>query len=381
MEQVYEIDKITKQLLSVIAIIITIGLIMIYSSSFILSTEIYQHSYHYIARQLIYLMMGLGIAVIVAKTKYSFWYKYGYMINIAATMIVALTIVKGLGNNVKGASRWLSVGGFSIQPGELVKFTIILSALFFFEQWHAMDPKQRAKHGFTLLLPVTLLIKQPDFGSFSICFIVVSFVGFMSSFPRKYFYITLLVGSISGIIILFSQAYRVKRMLTYLDPWKNPQGSGFQIIQSYMAFANGSFLGKGLGNSNEKLFYLPEAHNDFIFSVVGEELGFVGVFLIITLFVAMIYFGFKLVLKLQNRVAVILGASIIFVLGIQALLNMGVVLGLLPTKGLNLPFISYGGSSLICNFFGLGLLMSAVRGCREELILKAKKEESWQTAQ
>jgi cell division protein FtsW len=148
-----------------------------------------------------------------------------------------------------------------------------------------------------------------------------------------------------------------------------------------MAFANGSFLGKGLGNSNEKLFYLPEAHNDFIFSVVGEELGFIGVFLVIVLFVAMIYFGFKLVLKLQNRVAVILGASIIFVLGIQALLNMGVVLGLLPTKGLNLPFISYGGSSLICNFFGLGLLMSAVRGCREELIIKAKKEESWQTAQ
>lgn len=380
MEQVQEIDKITKQLLSVIAVIITIGLIMIYSSSFILSTELHNNSYHYILRQMIYLIMGIGIAIIVAKTKYSFWYRYGYYINIAATMIVALTIVKGLGNNVKGASRWLSLGGFSIQPGELVKFTIILSALFFFEQWHSMDPKQRLKHGLSLLLPVALLIKQPDFGSFSICFIVVSFVGFMSSFPRKYFYITLLVGSISGIIILFSQAYRIKRLLTYLDPWKNPQGSGFQIIQSYMAFANGSFLGKGLGNSNEKLFYLPEAHNDFIFSVVGEELGFIGVLFIILLFVAMIYFGFKLVLKLNDRVAVILGSAIVFVLGIQALLNMGVVLGLLPTKGLNLPFISYGGSSLICNFFGIGLLLSAVRGSRESILLKTKKEESWQTA-
>lgn len=380
MEQVQEIDKITKQLLSVIAVIITIGLIMIYSSSFILSTELHNNSYHYILRQMIYLIMGIGIAIIVAKTKYSFWYRYGYYINIAATMIVALTIVKGLGNNVKGASRWLSLGGFSIQPGELVKFTIILSALFFFEQWHSMDPKQRLKHGLSLLLPVALLIKQPDFGSFSICFIVVSFVGFMSSFPRKYFYITLLVGSISGIIILFSQAYRIKRLLTYLDPWKNPQGSGFQIIQSYMAFANGSFLGKGLGNSNEKLFYLPEAHNDFIFSVVGEELGFIGVLFIILLFVAMIYFGFKLVLKLNDRIAVILGSAIVFVLGIQALLNMGVVLGLLPTKGLNLPFISYGGSSLICNFFGIGLLLSAVRGSRESILLKTKKEESWQTA-
>ena len=167
-------------------------------------------------------------------------------------------------------------------------------------------------------------------------------------------------------------------MLTYLDPWKNPQGSGFQIIQSYMAFANGSFLGKGLGNSNEKLFYLPEAHNDFIFSVVGEELGFIGVFIVICLFLAMIYFGFKLVLKLSNRTAIIMGSAIVFVLGIQALLNMGVVLGLLPTKGLNLPFISYGGSSLICNFFGIGLLLSAVKGSREEVMLQLKKEEAWQ---
>lgn len=380
MEQIQEIDKITKQLLLVIAVIITVGLVMIYSSSFILSTELYQNSYHYILRQLIYLGMGISVAVVVSKTKYSFWYRYGYYINIAATLIVALTIVKGLGNNVKGASRWLSLWGFSIQPGELVKFTIILSALFFFEQWHSMETKQRLKHGLSLLFPVVLLIKQPDFGSFSICFIVVSFVGFMSSFPRKYFYITLVVGLISGVVILFSQAYRIKRLLTYLDPWKNPQGSGFQIIQSYMAFANGSFMGKGLGNSNEKLFYLPEAHNDFIFSVVGEELGFVGVLVVILLFVAMIYFGFKLVLKLNDRIAVILGSAIVFVLGIQALLNMGVVLGLLPTKGLNLPFISYGGSSLICNFFGVGLLLSAVKGSKESLLLKDKKENTWQGA-
>ncbi len=375
MEQVYELDKITKQFLSVMATLITVGLIMIYSSSFILSTEIYDNSYHYILRQVIYLFLGLSVAVIVSKTKYTFWCKYGYAINLAATAIVALTIIKGIGSSAKGASRWLSFGGFSIQPGELVKFTIILSALTFFEEWHKMDNKTRMKHGFTLLLPVALLIKQPDFGSFSICFIVVSFVGFMSSFPRKYFYFTLAAGSIAGVVVLFSQAYRVKRLLTYLDPWKNPQGSGFQIIQSYMAFANGSFLGKGLGNSNEKLFYLPEAHNDFIFSVIGEELGFVGVVCIALLFVTMIYFGFKLVLKISDRVAVILGAAIVFVLGIQALLNMGVVLGLLPTKGLNLPFISYGGSSLICNFFGIGLLMSVVKGHRDELIKKMPAEQ------
>lgn len=366
-DQVHEVDRLVKVFLSVLGIIITVGLIMVWSSSYILASEMFGSSLHYIIRQLVYLFLSIGVVFVVAKTKYTFWIKYGYLINIAASLIVALTIVKGIGASAKGASRWLSFGGMSLQPGEIVKFTVILSALSFFENWNKMDTKERLKHGATLLLPLALLIKQPDFGSFSICFMVISFVGFMSSFPRKYFYASLLTGGVAGVFILFSQAYRVKRLLTYLDPWKNPHGSGFQIIQSYLAFANGSLLGQGLGNSNEKLFYLPEAHNDFIFSVIGEEMGFVGVVLIICLFVAFIYFGFKLILQIRDRVGVILGSAIIFVLGLQALLNMGVVLGLLPTKGLNLPFISYGGSSLICNFFGIGLLLSVVKGYRDEI--------------
>jgi cell division protein FtsW len=367
-EHISDVDRLIKVFLSILAIIITIGLVMVWSSSYILANEMFGSSLHYIVRQMIYLFMSISLAFIVSKTKYTFWIKYAYLINIVASLIVALTIIKGIGSAAKGASRWLTFSGMSIQPGEIVKFTVILSALSFFENWNKMDSKERFKHGGSLLLPLALLVKQPDFGSFSICFIVMSFVGFMSSFPRKYFYYSLVAGGFSGLIILFYKAYRVKRLLTYLDPWKNPQGSGFQIIQSYMAFANGALFGQGLGNSNEKLFYLPEAHNDFIFSVIGEELGFIGVFLIVCLFVAFLYFGFKLVLQVRDRIGVILGTSIIFVLGLQALLNMGVVLGLLPTKGLNLPFISYGGSSLICNFFGIGLLLSVIKGYREELL-------------
>ncbi|MDD4974428.1 MAG: putative lipid II flippase FtsW [Bacteriovorax sp.] len=366
-EHISDVDRLVKAFLSTLAIIITIGLIMVWSASFILAAEKFGSSLHYIIRQLIYLSLSVGLAFTVSRTKYTFWIKFGYLINIAASMIVALTIIKGVGSSAKGASRWLTFGGMSIQPGEIVKFTVILSALSFFENWNKMDTKERLKHGGSLFLPLALLIKQPDFGSFSICFMVIAFVCFLSSFPRKYFYYSLIGGGIGGLMILFSQAYRVKRMLTYLDPWKNPQGSGFQIIQSYMAFANGSAFGQGLGNSNEKLFYLPEAHNDFIFSVIGEELGFIGVFLIICLFIAFIYFGFKLVLQVKDRIGIILGSAVIFVLGLQALLNMGVVLGLLPTKGLNLPFISYGGSSLICNFFGIGLLLSVVKGYRDQL--------------
>ena len=371
-DQVLDVDRLVKAFLSILAVLITNGLIMVWSSSFILATEMFGSSFHYIFRQLTYLFLSISLAYIVSKTKYNFWIKYGYLINIVASLIVALTIIKGIGSSAKGASRWLTFFGMSIQPGEIVKFTVILSALSFFENWNKMETKERLKHGATLLLPLALLVKQPDFGSFSICFVVMAFVGFMSSFPRKYFYTSLVCGGFSGIIILFYKAYRVKRLLTYLDPWKNAQGSGFQIIQSYMAFANGSLLGQGLGNSNEKLFYLPEAHNDFIFSVIGEELGFVGVFVIICLFLAFLYFGFKLVLQVRDRIGIILGSSIIFVLGFQALLNMGVVLGLLPTKGLNLPFISYGGSSLVCNFFGIGLLLSVVKGYRQELLQESE---------
>jgi cell division protein FtsW len=367
-EEISELDKLVKAFLFTLAIIITIGLIMVWSSSYILANESFGTPNHYIFRQLIYLFLSISVAYGVSKTKYTFWLKYGYLINIAASLIVALTIISGIGSSAKGASRWLSFGGMSLQPGEIVKFTVILSALTFFENWKKMENNERIKHGLSLFLPLILLIKQPDFGTFFICFVTISFVCFMSSFPRKYFYYSLMVGGIGGIFLLFSQAYRVKRLLTYLDPWKNPQGSGFQIIQSYMAFAQGSLFGRGLGNSNEKLFYLPEAHNDFIFSVIGEELGFIGVFLLIALFIAFIYFGFKLALQLKDRLSVIMASSIIFVLGLQALLNMSVVLGLLPTKGLNLPFVSYGGSSLLCNFFVICLLLSLINGYRSQLI-------------
>jgi len=367
-EQVLEIDRLTKIFISILGIILTIGLVMVWSSSYIIASETFGNSLHYILRQLLFVVLSIVVVLFVSKTKYTFWIKYGFYINLIATAVVALTIIKGVGASAKGASRWLNLGFMTLQPGEIVKFTILLSSLSFFENWNKFEIKERIKHGLSLILPLALLIKQPDFGSFSICFMTMAFVGFMSSFPRKYFYYSLGIGFISGLVLLFSQAYRVKRLLTYLDPWKNPTGSGFQIIQSYLAFAHGKVFGQGLGNSNEKLFYLPEAHNDFIFSVIGEELGFVGVFCLILLFILFIYFGFKLALKVRDRVGVILGASVIFILGLQALLNMGVVLGLLPTKGLNLPFISYGGSSLLCNFFGIGLLMSITKSSREEML-------------
>ena len=261
----------------------------------------------------------------------------------------------------------IAINNAGIKPGEIIKYTVMLASLSYFEKFYDYSNSDKVLFGSLLFFPLAVLIQQPDYGTFLICFVVIVFVCFMSSFSRKHFFYLTSIGAILGSVVLFMESYRVKRIFTFLDPWENPQTSGFQIIQSYLAFANGGIFGEGLGNSNEKLFYLPEAHNDFIFSVVGEELGYLGVLFVVLLFLIFIYLGFKLALKINSKFSQVLTISIVFLIGIQAFLNMGVVLGLLPTKGLNLPFISYGGSSVVSNFFAIGLIISAFRQERRSL--------------
>ena len=366
-DTIAQIDRSQKIFLGVLSAIIVLGIVMVYSSSYIYARDIYGDSAHYIYRQVLFLSVSIPMCWVISKTKITFWLKYGWFFHLGVCLALLAAFIPGLGNHVKGANRWLSFGGFSLQPGEMVKYSVLLVAVPFFENFFDMDVKERTLKGSLLALPLLLLILQPDFGTFSICFLLMATVCFLSSFPRKIFYSSLVIGILAIIPILFAKAYRVRRLFAYLDPWKNPQTSGFQIIQSYLAFANGSIFGTGLGNSNEKLFYLPEAHNDFIFSVIGEELGFVGVFVVVSLFMLLIFFGFRLVTRLEKRSSSLLATSVIFALGLQAFLNMGVVLGLLPTKGLNLPFISAGGSSLLANFFAIGLFLSAVVQRKKEL--------------
>ncbi|MCF8058144.1 MAG: putative lipid II flippase FtsW [Bacteriovoracaceae bacterium] len=362
------IDKSQKYFLGVLSSLVVLGVVMVYSSSYIYARDIYGNSSHYFYRQLFFIGIGAPMCWIISKTKISFWLKYSWFFHLIVTLLLIATFIPGLGNQVKGANRWLYVGGFGLQPGEFVKITSLLVAVPFFEGFFKVSPRERMAQGLFIVLPMIVLLIQPDFGSFSISLGLVAVVCFLSSFPRKYFYSAFAVGVLGIIPILISQPYRVRRLFAYLDPWKNPQTSGFQIIQSYLAFANGSIFGTGLGNSNEKLFYLPEAHNDFIFSVIGEELGFMGVFAVVSLFLGLIFFGFRLVTRLEKKSSTILATAIIFTIGFQATLNMGVVLGLLPTKGLNLPFISAGGSSLIANFFAIGLFLSAVTERKKTLI-------------
>ena len=353
------VTKLKKYLLLDISLILIIGIIMVYSSSYIYAKEVIGSSTHFLFKQLAFLIIGSAFAFVVSKTKLAFWYKHIYKFNWIATFLLAQTF-SPLGINIKGSQRWLSIAGVSIQPGEFVKYTLLFTAVYYFQRFNKYSIEERAKKSLAFIVPLGILIAQPDFGTFTICSVMIAFACFLSDFPRKYFYSIGAVGVVGIGLILVSAPYRVKRLLTFLDPWADPQNSGFQIIQSYLAFANGHFFGQGIGNSTEKLFYLPEAYNDFILSVLGEELGFLGLLVVICLFAAFIYLGFRLALAVQSKVNQQLIACFTFCISLQAFLNMGVVLGLLPTKGLNLPFISYGGSSLIANLIAVGFIFSAL---------------------
>lgn len=353
-------DKLKKYFLVDVSLIAIIGVIMVYSSSYIYSKEAIGSSTHFLFKQVIYLILGAVAALFVSRTKASFWFKHMYKINWAATFLLALTF-SPLGVTIKGSQRWVSLGVFSFQPGEFIKYTLALGAVCYFNEWTKYSIEERAKKSLSFIVPLLLLILQPDFGTFTISAVLIAFACFLSDFPRKFFYSAAVLGAAGLGGVLVAAPYRVKRLLTFLDPWADPQNSGFQIIQSYLAFANGHIFGQGIGNSTEKLFYLPEAYNDFILSVLGEELGFVGLLTVVVLFAAFTYFGFKLALSARSKINQQLISCLVFSVALQAFLNMGVVLGLLPTKGLNLPFISYGGSSLIANLVGIGFIFSALR--------------------
>jgi cell division protein FtsW len=355
------LEKLTNYFLINVFFLTLFGVIMVFSASYMYATENMGNSYFFLYKQLIFIVMGLSIALIFSKLKILYLYKQAYKINAFFGLLITLTLVPGVGVMMKGSRRWLNLGFMNLQPGEFLKYTLMLAAIRYFENFNNYTPKQRVIYLSGLVYPLAIFVLQPDFGTFFISSMIIGFIAFLSSFPRKYFYSIMVMGFIGAFGILISAPYRVKRLLTFLDPWKDPRGSGFQVIQSFLAFANGSFFGQGLGNSNEKLFYLPEAYNDFIFSVVGEELGFIGVISVAIMFVSFIFIGFKMAISLKSRVGSILISTIIFAIGFQAFMNMGVVLGVLPTKGLNLPFISYGGSSMVANLAALGLVFACLK--------------------
>lgn len=354
--------------------LIGVGVVMIYSTSAILAQERFGDATFFLKKELIWFFVGMVILYICYRVPYEFWARISPLLLLFTLFLLVLVKIPSIGHEVGGARRWLKIGSFSFQPSELAKYAIIL----FLANWlsNHQDSIKSFSRGF---LPPILIIGffvgivliQPDLGTS----LTIGIIGFLMLFMggvRVTYLIGMILASLPLVYyVVMGAAYRRARILAFLDPWKDPKGVGFQIIQSFIALGSGGVTGVGLGQSRQKLFYLPEGHTDFIFSIIGEELGFVGAVIVCLGFFSLFLLGFWVVLRTRNLKGHFIGMGIVSLMAFQTIVNIGVVTGSLPTKGLPLPFISFGGSSLVLSMAGIGILMNIARSLES----RTEKEE------
>ena len=348
-------------LLVVTFVLALVGIIMVYSSSSIYAAQHFSDSAYFLRRQVIFAVIGFSALIFLLMIDYHHYYKFIYPFLILSFVLMCAIFIPNIGYEVGGARRWIQWGSFRMQPAEVAKYAII-----FYLAYSLSKKEDKINSLFVGFLPhlfisglfLVLLLIQPDFGTaLSVAFMVFLML-FAAGARLSYLISALLVLAPAVWFLIMSAPYRKKRIFAFLNPWEDPAHTGFQIIQSFLAFYSGKLFGLGLGDGRQKLFYLPEAHTDFIFSVIGEELGFVGVAVMALLFALFLYRGVRIAFKAPDLFGTYLALGISVLISFQAIMNIAVVMGLLPTKGLALPFISYGGTSLICNLAGAGILLN-----------------------
>lgn len=337
------------------------GLLMIYSSSAVMGLQKYGDGLYYVKKQGAFLLLGWILYFVLAQVPWVRLSKMRMIFLFFALALLVMVLIPGVGSKAGGAQRWISMIGFRFQPSELARLLLVF---YLAATLHIRANRLGSfNRGFLPLLVISgimmlLLILQPDFGGAMSVFVLSLALWFIGGVPMAYLG-GLFILMLPAILLLVMQAgYRAKRVMTFLDPWQEPQGAGFQVIQSFMAFFQGGWNGVGIGNSQQKLFYLPEAHTDFIFSILGEELGVVGVVVVVGLFLILLYQGARITRSQHSTFGYYLGAGVTLFLVLPAMLNMMVTMGMLPTKGLPLPFFSSGGSSLLVSLMALGILQS-----------------------
>ena len=338
-----------------------IGVVMVYSSSAIMAAERFHDGFYFLKRQLIYTLVGFGLMVFTTYFNYKNWRKVAVLSLLGSIVLLGLLFVPGLGVRVGGAMRWLHLPGLTVQPAEIVKLALVLYLA------HSLTRKKEKVRSLlkgylpymiVLALLLGMLLKQPDLGSAMIIAGVALGMLIVAGVRWRYLFPTILM-TLPVIYFLIMQVdYRRRRIMAFLDPWDDPFNTGFQIIQSMVAFGKGGVLGQGLGIGEQKLFYLPEAHTDFIFSVIGEELGLVGTLLVAALFLMLILCGIRIAANCEDPFGRNLAFGLTLLLGLEAFVNLSVCMGLLPTKGLALPFVSYGGTSLVVSLVSVGILLN-----------------------
>jgi cell division protein FtsW len=353
-------DRVT---IALVAVLLLLGLVMVTSASMSIAARDLNDPFYYLERQFVYGLVGLLFAWAVTRIPAELWNKYSLVLMLFGLTLLLLVLIPGIGAMVNGARRWLRVGPVNFQVSELARVLVLNWVCSYCVRKQAELEKTLPgliKPVGLLAVAALLLLLEPDFGAATVLFATGFAVLFVAG-ARLRHVLLLLSGAVCAFAMLaFTSAYRLKRLTGFLHPWEDPFNGGFQLTQSLIAIGRGAWLGVGLGSSVQKLFYLPEAHTDFVFAVLAEELGLVGVIGIIALFVALVWRAFRISrmaslagLQFQSYLALSFGVWI----GLQAIVNIGVNMGVLPTKGLTLPLLSYGRSSLLVTLAWIGVLL------------------------
>lgn len=341
------------------------GVVMVGSASMDMAALTYKSPFYFVQRQLVFLVSGIVCAALVYQVPLAVWERCSVPLLLIAYLLLLLILIPGVGRTVNGSTRWLAAGPINIQVSEIVKVCALMYVAGYLVRRGA--EVRGSFSGFIkpvmlLSVMVAFLMKQPDFGAVVVIMASVFVMLFLGGVKFGQFTLVLLGSIGAGALMVFSSSYRMRRVLGYIDPWAEQYASGYQLVQSLIAFGRGEWTGVGLGNSIQKLFYLPEAHTDFVFAVVAEEFGLIGSLVILGVFMALVFTGLSIgraAEKQGKRFNAYLVYGLSVMLGLQALVNMGVSSGMLPTKGLTLPLISYGGSSVVIVCVVLGLIIRA----------------------
>ena len=340
--------------------LVCVSIVMVYSASAVMALERFQQPYHYVIRQAMWALFGLAVLSIVMRIDYR-TYRNEQVIWAVVAVVVLMLVAVLFARPIKGSRRWFGVGGFGIQPSELAKMAAIFFTAYTLDRrMHRINDVKYVLAPIALIVGglAGLILLEPDFGTSVAMGIVVGAMVMTAGLSYRYIFGLALVLLPAGYLVLISAPYRWRRIVAFWNPEADPLGDGFHLLQSLIAVGSGGWLGRGLMGGIQKLFYLPEPHNDFIFAVIAEELGFVGATLVVLCFAVIAWRGLRTATSAPDRFGALLAMGITMMVVAQALVNLSVVLGLMPTKGIPLPLVSSGGSSLLVNLAAIGVLLN-----------------------
>ena len=352
--------KSDRVLFTATLLLVCASVVMVYSASALIASQRYEQPYFFLTKQALWMALGLAVLAIAMRIDYRTYRNDAFVWGLLA--IVALTLIGVLFSPpINGTRRWFGVGGLGVQPSEFAKIVCVLfTAMILERRMHRIDePKYSLLPIAIVIVPmVGLILLQPDFGTAVSLLIIVATMVFAAGLHYRYFIGVLLAAVPVLYVVLVSAPYRRRRLLAFWDPWADPLGDGFQVIQSLIAVGTGHIFGRGLMAGVQKLFYLPEPHTDFIYAVIGEELGFLGASGILICFGVIAWRGLRIAMRAEDAFGSFVALGVTTMIAVQAFMNMSVVLGLMPTKGIPLPLVSFGGSSLFVSLVGMGILLN-----------------------